>query len=196
MPIIKKFCEEALKKDDFYAFLMEGSTGDASANLAGKKCGGNVTGGCKEQRPKMCSKISSYLKDTSGEAKDYKKVARDKSGATLAKECNSGEFAAATKRYCSDNALKAPIKSGGDAYEFCNEEATALAAKHCPGRDYTAESTGPYGQLCRRPGSTGSDTSSDGSSNSSSGSADKSKGTNPIDGAVKGVKKLKDVFGF
>lgn len=199
---IKKECESALKNDDFGRFL-GGTTTGATVNLTGKSCGGNIDSGCTEQRPKMCSKIKdTYLKDVSGDNNGFKKVMSDKSGVELTKVCNI-DTASATKQFCS-NKMKDAKNYQSDIVKFCETDAKALYAKNCAGRDYTAQMDGGYGRICSAFNKNGeiisqdsaSAGSSDSSNNSNSGSSDSTKANNPIDGAVKGVKKLKDVFGF
>jgi len=189
---IKKECETALKNNDFSRFI-GGTTTGASADLAGKKCGGNIDTGCSEQRPKMCTKITGFLKETSGNNNGFKKVMEDNAGVELTKQCNI-DTAPPTKQFCSDK-MKDAKNYQGDIVKFCESDAKALYAQHCAGRDYTAQMDSGYGGICSSYGKPSSASGQD-SANTSSSSGDASKGTNPIGGAVKGVKKLKDVFGF
>ncbi|HOY71164.1 MAG TPA: DUF3617 family protein [Methylotenera sp.] len=189
---IKKECETALKNNDFSRFI-GGTTTGASADLAGKKCGGNIDTGCSEQRPKMCTKITGFLKETSGNNNGFKKVMEDNAGVELTKQCNI-DTAPPTKQFCSDK-MKDAKNYQGDIVKFCESDAKALYAQHCAGRDYTAQMDSGYGGICSSYGKPSSASGQD-SANTSSSSGDASKGTNPIEGAVKGVKKLKDVFGF
>lgn len=193
---MKKECEAALKNNEFSRFL-GGTTTGVNANLAGKKCGGNIDTGCTEQRPKMYAKISTLLKETSGNANGFKKVMEDKAGVELAKQGNI-DTAPAVKQFCADK-MKDTKNYQSDIVKFCESDAKALFAQHCAGRDYTAQMDSGYGGICGAYGkgssASGQDSGSSTDSTSSS-SGEPSKSASPIDGAVKGVKKLKDVFGF
>jgi hypothetical protein len=196
---IKKNCEAALREDSFAAFL-DGTTSSANANLAGKKCGGSVNTGCPDERPKMCAKIqNTLLKDVSGVANGFKKVAGDKAGVDLAKVCKI-EIGSATKQFCANRTQEAKGNSGyqDDIIKYCESDAKALFAKHCAGRDYTAQNYGGYGNICRPTRKDGEQVQgSESSQAGTNSSGDSSKGTvSPVEGAVKGAKKLKDLFGF
>ena len=204
---LKKECESALKNDDFQAFLGGEST-DASINLTGKKCGGNIASGCVEQRPKMCSKVQGYLKETSGNDNGFKKVMGGKSGVDLTKQCGL-DTAMATKNFCSAK-MKAAKDYQNDIVSFCEADAKALFAQHCAGRDYTAQSDSGYGTICRaygKGGNAGRSYSGDSKNSGTSASGSNSSGTSgsspspspspgPGGGALEKAKKLKDLFGF
>lgn len=195
---MKKSCEAALKDDKFEAFL-GGTTGNASANMAGKKCGGTLNSGCPEEHPKMCAKIqNTFLKDVTGEANGYKKVVGSKSGVELAKVCKI-DTGSATKQFCANRMKEAHGNLGNqdDIVKYCESDAKDLYAKHCAGRDYTAQNYGGYSNICRPTRKDGEQVQGSTPSQTGTSGGDSSKGTvSPVEGAVKGAKKLKDLFGF
>ncbi len=197
---IKKDCEAAVQDDKFDYFLAGATSENASANLAGKKCGGTVNSGCVEQRPKMCAKIqNTYLKDVTGEASGFKRVMGSKAGFDLAKVCKA-DTASASKQFCANRVKDVKGNPGNqdDIVKYCESDAKALFAKHCAGRDYTAQNHGGYSSICNPARKDGEQVEGGAASQpSATGSGDSNKGSvSPVEGAVKGAKKLKDLFGF
>ena len=209
---IKKSCEAAVQDDKFDYFLEGATSQNASANMAGKKCGGTVNTGCVEQRPKMCAKIqNTYLKDVTGEASGFKRVMGSKAGVDLAKVCKI-ETASASKQFCANRVKDAKGNPGNqdDIVKYCESDAKALYAKHCAGRDYTAQNYGGYSGICRparkegeqvqeSAGATGSNNSSSaktGTVDSTNNKPASGTGLPTGDDVLNKAKKLKDLFDF
>ncbi len=197
-------CEDATKRMDGYGSFFPKKK-DVGLN-------------CDQQKAAYCSFVKStaatmidskvFEKNAFSEGYDAKTAEEVGTWQKAVTACGAGN---------PDSIKKSACKNGVDTgnyqmvQRFCpaeNAELNALYKRECVGRNYTSNKLNQkYASFCSNFSSgsnasneskeEGSGSASNSSSGSNSSNTDSNKGTtSPVDGAVKGAKKLKDLFGF
>jgi Protein of unknown function (DUF3617) len=195
-----KNCQAALEKNEYGAFLkaVDKMAGERKANCAAmptaesrKNCEGASDFSCAKQRPQMCARLGTDLKNKDQFVKSAHK------GITLAEECGLGSDKI-VEQHCTASLDQKDWRFVAD---HCQKDGrvAALKKQHCIGRDYTSVAANQR-EMCSTIG--GLSMAKAGSADSADVAAKPAAQKEPAKPSAmeevkkEGVKVLKDIFKF